>query len=96
MLAHYAPRAKVRMMPSDLLLVALDAFELEVKENPVLLHDSRPRLAVYSRSLWAHRTSIPGVVHRAMPPEPVAAASGGLHGEACVRKAGQGAAQSRW
>ncbi|MDE1998803.1 MAG: threonylcarbamoyl-AMP synthase [Burkholderiales bacterium] len=74
LMAHYAPRAKVRLMPSDLLLVALDAFELEVKENPALLHDSRPRLAVYSRSLWAHRTSIPGVVHRAMPPEPVAAA----------------------
>lgn len=74
LMAHYAPRAKVRLMTLDLLMVALDAFELEVKEHPALLHEARPRLAVYSRSLWAHRGSIPGVVHRAMPPEPAAAA----------------------
>ncbi len=74
LMAHYAPRAKVRLMTLDLLMVALDAFELEVKEHPALLHESRPRLAVYSRSLWAHRGSISGVVHRAMPPEPAAAA----------------------
>ena len=74
LMAHYAPRAKVRLMSLDLLMVALDAFELEVKEHPALLHEARPRLAVYSRSLWAHRGSIPGVVHRAMPPEPAAAA----------------------
>ena len=74
LMAHYAPRAKVRLMPGDLMLVALDAFELEVKEHPALLHESRPRLAVYSRSMWAHRASVPGVVQRAMPADAATAA----------------------
>ncbi|MFN4266143.1 MAG: L-threonylcarbamoyladenylate synthase [Aquabacterium sp.] len=74
LMAHYAPRAKVRLMPQDLLLVSLDAFEMESKQNAALLHETRPRLAVYSRSLWAHRAPIDGVVHRAMPPDAASAA----------------------
>ena len=59
--AHYAPQAKLRLMPSATLDTALR-----------LLGDRPPRLAVYSRSLPAHAGQ--GVLHRRMPSRPEAAA----------------------
>ncbi len=52
--AHYAPRAKVRLMSTPLLKQALD-----------LLGNAGPRLAVYSRTVAPGRAF--GVVHRVMP-----------------------------
>lgn len=59
--AHYAPRAKLRLMPGHMLKTALD-----------MLGNSAIRLAVYSRSLPA--SVAPGVLHRRMPLRPEAAA----------------------
>lgn len=59
--AHYAPRAKLRLMPTHMLNTALQ-----------LLGAQAPRLAVYSRSLPANIGS--GVLHRRMPSRPEAAA----------------------
>jgi L-threonylcarbamoyladenylate synthase len=59
--AHYAPRAKLRIMPAATLKAALD-----------MLGTSAIRLAVYSRSLPA--SVAPGVLHRRMPLRPEAAA----------------------
>jgi L-threonylcarbamoyladenylate synthase len=61
--AHYAPRAKVRLMSEAQLIDALD------KLIPVLLGwaDTSPQVAVYSRSAWAHRPVQPGVAMRVMP-----------------------------
>jgi L-threonylcarbamoyladenylate synthase len=60
-MAHYAPRAKLRLMPTPMLNTALQ-----------LLGERPPRLAVYSRSLPA--TIGQGVLHRRMPSRPEAAA----------------------
>ncbi len=59
--AHYAPRAKLRLMPTAMLNTALD-----------LLGAQPPKLAVYSRSLPANAGR--GVLHRRMPARPEAAA----------------------
>ena len=59
--AHYAPRARLRLMPTAMLNTALD-----------LLGAQPPRLAVYSRSLPANAGR--GVLHRRMPSRPEAAA----------------------
>ncbi len=61
LVAHYAPRAKLRIMPAATLKTALD-----------MLGTSAIRLAVYSRSLPA--SVAPGVLHRRMPLRPEAAA----------------------
>jgi L-threonylcarbamoyladenylate synthase len=63
LLAHYAPRAKVRLMPEAALLKALDGL------IPVLAgwHNPIPKVAAYSRSAWAHRPVQPGVIFKAMP-----------------------------
>lgn len=70
--AHYAPRAKVRMMSEDELHDALDALE------PQLSGARHPQVAwvvaVYSRSLWSHRAPHPGVLHRPMPGDAATAA----------------------
>lgn len=70
LLAHYAPRAKVHVMPSVQLASALDHL------IPVLVGwtEATPQVAVYSRSAWAHRPGQPGVVMRVMPAQPAAAA----------------------
>lgn len=70
LLAHYAPRAKVHVMSTDQMTSALDQLV------PVLMDwtDEVPRVAVYSRSAWAHRPGQPGVVLRAMPAQPGLAA----------------------
>jgi L-threonylcarbamoyladenylate synthase len=59
--AHYAPRAKLRLMPTQMLNTALQ-----------LLGPQSPRLAVYSRSLPANVGR--GLLHRRMPSRPEAAA----------------------
>ncbi len=59
--AHYAPRATLRLMPSQTLGTALR-----------MLGSQPPRLAVYSRSLPANIAQ--GVLHRRMPSRPEAAA----------------------
>ena len=61
--AHYAPRAKLRLMPTEMLKTAL-----EMLGTPPL------KLAVYSRSLPA--SVAPGVLHQRMPLRPEAAAHG--------------------
>jgi L-threonylcarbamoyladenylate synthase len=63
LLAHYAPRAKVRLMDEAPLLKALDGLipVLAGWPNPI------PKVAAYSRSAWAHRPVQPGVALRAMP-----------------------------
>jgi L-threonylcarbamoyladenylate synthase len=72
LVAHYAPRAKVRLMGESDLHEALDALE------PQLSGARQPQVqwvvAVYSRSLWAHRAPHPGVLHRAMPGDAATAA----------------------
>lgn len=59
--AHYAPRARLRLMPTQTLSTALQ-----------LLGEQAPSLAVYSRSLPANVAH--GVMHRRMPSRPEAAA----------------------
>jgi L-threonylcarbamoyladenylate synthase len=63
LLAHYAPRAKVRLMAEGPMLKELDVL------IPALLGwlHPIPKVAVYSRSAWAHRPVQPGVAMRAMP-----------------------------
>lgn len=61
LLAHYAPRAKLRLMPTQMLNTALQ-----------LLGERPPRLAVYSRSLPINIGQ--GMLHRRMPSRPEAAA----------------------
>ncbi|MES2089790.1 MAG: L-threonylcarbamoyladenylate synthase [Pseudomonadota bacterium] len=67
--SHYAPRAKLRLMTEAQLSGALDLIEPELaaKAKADGLNKAPPRIAVYSRSLWAHRPSRPGVVQRSMP-----------------------------
>jgi L-threonylcarbamoyladenylate synthase len=59
--AHYAPRAKLRLMPGPVLKTALEVLE-----------SAPARLAVYSRSLPANVGK--GIVHRRMASRPDAAA----------------------
>ena len=62
--AHYAPRARLRLMSTEQLRGALQLLADTVeKQKP-------PTLAVYSRSL----RPVPGVVHRTMPQRAAAAA----------------------
>ncbi|MDE2402928.1 MAG: threonylcarbamoyl-AMP synthase [Burkholderiales bacterium] len=74
--AHYAPRAKVRLMSEAQLSSALDLIEPELTVRAMVESASRqpPRIAVYSRSLWAHRPAGPGVVQRSMPADAISAA----------------------
>ncbi len=71
LLAHYAPRAKLRLMEESLLMRALDDLV------PVLVGwpaKNPAKVAVYSRSAWAHRPVQPGVLMRVMPAQPALAA----------------------
>lgn len=63
LLAHYAPRAKVRLMAETPMLRELD---LLIPALLGWLHPI-PKVAVYSRSAWAHRPVQPGVAMKAMP-----------------------------
>jgi L-threonylcarbamoyladenylate synthase len=72
--SHYAPRAKLRLMSDTQLASALDLIEPELAAKTGAGGALPPALAVYSRSLWAHRPPSPGVVQRAMPADAVSAA----------------------
>lgn len=74
LMSHYAPRAKLRLMEDAQLNAALDVIEPEL--TAALLSDATqgPRIAVYSRSLWAWRPKHRGIVHLSMPGDAVTAA----------------------
>ncbi|MDI1260055.1 L-threonylcarbamoyladenylate synthase [Aquabacterium sp.] len=73
--AHYAPRAKLRLMSDTQLSSALDLIEPELTAKALANKAATPPgIAVYSRSLWAHRPASPGVVQRAMPADAISAA----------------------
>jgi L-threonylcarbamoyladenylate synthase len=64
--AHYAPRAKLRLMPAAMLRTGLQVLvEGSAKASPL-------KLAVYCRTV--PRSAAPGALYRAMPAEPAAAA----------------------
>lgn len=74
LMAHYAPRARVSLMSVDQLASGLDVMEVELTAARLQQPFTHPRLAVYSRSLWAHRPPHPGVLHASMPGDAVTAA----------------------
>ena len=55
-------------------LHGLDVIEPELSAAAISGAHKTPRIAVYSRSLWAHRPPHPGVVHRSMPGDAATAA----------------------
>lgn len=63
--AHYAPRAKLRMMPAALLRTALQVLDDPAKASSL-------KLAVYCRTV--PRSAAPGAMYRHMPAEPASAA----------------------
>jgi L-threonylcarbamoyladenylate synthase len=63
--AHYAPRAKLRLMPAAMLRTALQMLEAPPQATPL-------RLAVYCRTV--PRSAAPGALYRPMPAEPAPAA----------------------
>jgi len=74
LLSHYAPRAKLRLMSDEQLGSGLDIIEPELSAAVVVEPLRKPKLAVYSRSLWAYRPPHPGVVHLSMPGDAAKAA----------------------
>jgi L-threonylcarbamoyladenylate synthase len=74
LLSHYAPRARVRMMDDAQLASALDMLEPELTAAHLIDPNRGPRIAVYSRSLWAYRPKHKSVVHLSMPGDAVTAA----------------------
>lgn len=74
LMSHYAPRARVRLMTDEQLAAALDLIEPELSAAAVKGAHKAPKIAVYSRSLWAHRPPHPGVVHLSMPGDAATAA----------------------
>ncbi|TAK88736.1 MAG: translation factor Sua5, partial [Aquabacterium sp.] len=74
LLSHYAPRAKVRLMGDEQINAALDVIEPELTAAKIWDASQGPRIAVYSRSLWAWRPKHQGVVHLSMPGDAVTAA----------------------
>jgi L-threonylcarbamoyladenylate synthase len=71
LLAHYAPRAKLFLMDEGILNRSLDDLVPVLMGWPAA---GRPKVAVYSRSAWAHRPVQPGVLMRAMPAQAALAA----------------------
>lgn len=65
LMSHYAPRARVRLMDEARLVQGMDALLPEAALWAA--GHSGPRVAVYSRSAWAHRPGQPGVLMRVMP-----------------------------
>ncbi|MBI5927526.1 MAG: threonylcarbamoyl-AMP synthase [Aquabacterium sp.] len=74
LLSHYAPRAKVRLMSDEQINAALDVIEPELTAAKIRDAAQGPRIAVYSRSLWAWRPKHQGVVHLSMPGDAITAA----------------------
>ncbi len=63
--AHYAPRAKLRLMPAATLRTALQVLQSSAQPSPL-------KLAVYCRTV--PRSAASGALYRAMPAEPAPAA----------------------
>jgi L-threonylcarbamoyladenylate synthase len=74
LLSHYAPRARVRLMDDAQLASSLDMLEPELTAAHLIDPHRGPRIAVYSRSLWAYRPKHKSVVHLSMPGDAVTAA----------------------
>jgi L-threonylcarbamoyladenylate synthase len=74
LLSHYAPRAKLRLMRDVQINAALDVIEPELTAAKIRDASQGPRIAVYSRSLWAWRPKHQGVVHLSMPGDAITAA----------------------
>lgn len=74
LLSHYAPRARVVLMSGTQLADGLHVIEPELTAQHLATPGVPPRLAVYSRSLWAHHPRHPGVVHLSMPGDALTAA----------------------
>lgn len=74
LVSHYAPRARLRLMPDAQLAAALDVIEPELTAAHITTAAMGPRIGVYSRSLWAHRPQHKGVVHLSMPGDAATAA----------------------
>ncbi|MCH8178713.1 MAG: threonylcarbamoyl-AMP synthase [Proteobacteria bacterium] len=74
LLSHYAPRARVLLMSDAQLAAGLDVMEPELTAQRMGQPLPHPRVAVYSRSLWAHRPPHPGVSHLSMPGDAATAA----------------------
>lgn len=72
--SHYAPRARLRLMADTQLDAALDVLEPELLAAALREPGHPPKVAVYSRSLWARRAPSKGVVHRSMPGDAATAA----------------------
>lgn len=72
--SHYAPRARLRLMDDTQLDAALDVLEPELLAAALREPGHPPKVAVYSRSLWARRAPSKGVVHRSMPGDAATAA----------------------
>jgi L-threonylcarbamoyladenylate synthase len=74
LVAHYAPRARVRLLSGEQIALDLDPLERELDAAVVTDPQLAPRVAVYSRSLWAYRTPHKGILHRSMPGDAATAA----------------------
>jgi len=75
LLSHYAPRARLRLMSEEQVIAGLDLIEPELRARAIQEGGQiPPRMAVYSRSLWAYREPCVGLVHRSMPADAVTAA----------------------
>ncbi len=78
LIAHYAPRAKLRLLPTEALAAELDAAERHMETVPAIVRAAAAgqthHIGVYSRSLWAWHKPHAGVLHRSMPGDAVTAA----------------------
>ncbi|MRG21990.1 translation factor Sua5, partial [Escherichia coli] len=66
--------ARLRLMDDTQLDAALDVLEPELLAAAMRETGHPPKVAVYSRSLWARRAPSKGVVHRSMPGDAATAA----------------------
>lgn len=72
--SHYAPRAQVHLLPAEAITEALDSRLPDLLDTLLGSPTPAAKVAVYSRSLWAHRLVQPGVLMRVMPAQPDLAA----------------------
>ncbi|MGY4830961.1 L-threonylcarbamoyladenylate synthase [Sphaerotilaceae bacterium SBD11-9] len=74
--AHYAPRAKLRLMPAEMMRSALKVLAEGSAKESILAEGAAKgsplKLAVYCRTV--PRSAAPGALYRPMPAEPAAAA----------------------
>jgi L-threonylcarbamoyladenylate synthase len=74
LLSHYAPQTPVRLMTEAQIADTLDRRLPDMFDALLGGPRSAKQVAVYSRSLWAHRLVQPGVHMRVMPAQPDLAA----------------------